>query len=287
MPSHLAYAGDDVRVSFNGEFLRFEVPPIIRNDRVFVPVRFVLERVQATVDWDNVKREVLIRAGSRIVVLTIDKNTVLVDGQPREIDVAPFIYQDRTMVPLRFVSETFGLQVDWDAPNRTVLLNTAKGSTTPAPPAGDSGSGKTAVNAGETITGAFGALKVVAPSRVKVGDSFTVKVALSNVSGVKAAAVSLRFDPTKLEALDLKPGVLSGLTARNDLNNTAGTVEYASAITGDGTYSGDGTYFDVTFKALAKGEATLRILPDPRGVLWGPAGNQSPLLVSGTITITE
>ncbi len=113
---------EDVSVWFNGEPVQFEVAPVIREDRTFVPVRFVLERIQAEIKWDEVKRQVLITYGPKNVTLSIDSRTVLVNGKPTEIDVAPFIYKDRTMVPLRFLAETFGFTVDWQASIRTVVL---------------------------------------------------------------------------------------------------------------------------------------------------------------------
>lgn len=49
----------------------------------------------------------------RTIELTIDKTTMLVDGSQVEMDVAPFIMEGRTFVPLRFVSEQLGAEVTW------------------------------------------------------------------------------------------------------------------------------------------------------------------------------
>jgi len=47
--------------------------------------------------------------------------SVLVDGMPVHFDVEPFIEDDRTMVPLRNLAETFGCEVTWTEPGRIDL----------------------------------------------------------------------------------------------------------------------------------------------------------------------
>jgi len=54
------------------------------------------------------------------VDLKIDSMTALVDGQEAAMDVAPFMYKDRTYMPLRFVSENFDGNVHWDPVTQSV-----------------------------------------------------------------------------------------------------------------------------------------------------------------------
>lgn len=58
----------------------------------------------------------------RKMELTIDKKEATVDGQVITLDASPFIQSGRTMVPLRFISESLGFQVSWDSINRTVTV---------------------------------------------------------------------------------------------------------------------------------------------------------------------
>jgi hypothetical protein len=44
------------------------------------------------------------------------------DAPVKETDVAPYIKQDRTYVPIRFFAEEIGLDVQWDQATRTVIL---------------------------------------------------------------------------------------------------------------------------------------------------------------------
>ena len=48
--------------------------------------------------------------------------TMTLDGQVIESDVPPFIENDRTMVPVRFISEAFGAEVDWVEDARLVTI---------------------------------------------------------------------------------------------------------------------------------------------------------------------
>ena len=60
------------------------------------------------------------------IILTIDNKTALVNGNAVENDVAPFIQNDRTMLPIRFIAETLGATVNWDEAKRQVRIEKGK-----------------------------------------------------------------------------------------------------------------------------------------------------------------
>ena len=64
----------------------------------------------------------LILAQETVIQLTIGKNIAMIDGIPVPLDVPPIILNGRTMVPIRFISEAFGAEVQWDAETRTVRI---------------------------------------------------------------------------------------------------------------------------------------------------------------------
>lgn len=94
--------------------------------RTMVPLRFVSESLGFTVTWEAKTRQVTIRGAGREVSLRIGQSRAVVDGREKRLDTVPVIYRNRTMVPLRFVAETFGLEVDWEGSTRTVLLSRPK-----------------------------------------------------------------------------------------------------------------------------------------------------------------
>lgn len=121
-----------VGVKLNGEMLSFDAEPFIENDRVLIPLRGVMEELGAEVEWDGQTRTVSVAAEGVSIQLVIGENTAkvvkTVDGIPAEetveLDVAAKLVNDRTFVPVRFVSETLGANVDWDNDLRIVILET-------------------------------------------------------------------------------------------------------------------------------------------------------------------
>ncbi len=54
--------------------------------------------------------------------LKIGSKIAIVDGKEVEMDVAPFVKDNRTFVPVRFVSEVLGHSVEWDEEDREVMI---------------------------------------------------------------------------------------------------------------------------------------------------------------------
>jgi len=117
-----ALAAEDVSVYLFGEKLSFDVPPQIINGRTLVPMRKIFEELGATVDWDKDTRTVTSVRGDKTIILTIDSNTMYVNGEAVTLDTAPCIVKSKTMVPARAVSESFDLKVGWDNSTRSVLI---------------------------------------------------------------------------------------------------------------------------------------------------------------------
>lgn len=118
-------AQTQLSVQLNGNTLNLNPPAVERAGRVFVPLRGVFEQMGATVVFENGQ----INASGRghNISLTIGSNQAIVDGQTQMLDVAPFIVGASTYVPLRFVSQSLGAQVNWDNNNGVVMLTMAGG----------------------------------------------------------------------------------------------------------------------------------------------------------------
>ena len=80
----------------------------------------------AKVTWDGAKKQVTIVQGSKTIILTINSSKVLVNGKSAKIDVPAKIINDRTMVPVRFVSEQLGYNVEWIAESKKVIIDNSK-----------------------------------------------------------------------------------------------------------------------------------------------------------------
>ena len=101
----------------------YNVAPTIVDSRTLVPVRFVAESLGADVQWDNDTRKITINLGGKQIVMTLDEKAYSVDGEALELDVAPQVMYERTMVPVRVISEAFGKTVFWDAENELIIIS--------------------------------------------------------------------------------------------------------------------------------------------------------------------
>ncbi len=111
----------------NGSERTLDSPPIIKNGRTLLPIRAIIESLGGSIDWDNDQRKVTITLKNTTIELWIGKNIAKVNGVNTPIDtsnskVVPEIINGRTMLPLRFVAENIGAEVNWDGATKTVTI---------------------------------------------------------------------------------------------------------------------------------------------------------------------
>jgi len=117
------YEAKPVRLIINGEELTgLTMPPIILNDLTLVPVREVIEALGAVVDWKADTREIYIAYDDTLIILQVDNEYANVSGNMLQMSQPPKIINDKTMVPLSFVSRNLGFSVNWDGDNRIVYI---------------------------------------------------------------------------------------------------------------------------------------------------------------------
>ncbi len=119
------YIGAKVRV--NGELICFDdqfplLETVDGKTYTMIPIRAVSETLDADVKWNGKNQTVTIKKDGEEMILYIDSDTALIDGEETELDMPARIINDRTMVPLRFVMEAFDIEVDWDGETRTVII---------------------------------------------------------------------------------------------------------------------------------------------------------------------
>lgn len=115
---------ESIIVTLNGEKITFDVQPQLINNRTMVPLRKIFEAMGADVAWDENTQTVTATKGNERVIATIDSKNVYINGETKTLDVPPMIVNDRTLVPVRFVAEAFGANVDWDESTQTVIIMT-------------------------------------------------------------------------------------------------------------------------------------------------------------------
>lgn len=131
-PTH---AQGTVRVFVDGDLVRFDQPPIVVGARILVPLRGIFERLGATVEWEAATRTVIAVRGSTVVELVIGRRHARVNDRVVPLDVPAMVTRGRTLVPLRFVSESLGAEVQYQDSTRTVLIFSPGAQPGPPPPA--------------------------------------------------------------------------------------------------------------------------------------------------------
>jgi hypothetical protein len=98
------------------------VPPYIKGGRVMVPVRLVSESFGAKVDWLQGTKEIIVSMEGKIVIMRVGSTQATVNGVPVVLDAPPEIVGGTTFVPLRFITEALGFEVEWIESTRTVKI---------------------------------------------------------------------------------------------------------------------------------------------------------------------
>jgi hypothetical protein len=123
-----ATAKNEIRVFTNGYQLTLDVPPFISNGKTLVPLRGVFESLGAKVSWDETKQEVTIIKDEQTLILPLNQNNALKNGEQVVLDVPAQLVNGRTMVPVRFIAETLGGTVEWDANDYAIRILTGLGT---------------------------------------------------------------------------------------------------------------------------------------------------------------
>ena len=125
---------DEITVELDGNPIEFDVKPEIIDGRTMVPLRKIFEEIGASVKWDNDTQTVSARKNKKTITLSIDSADLQIDkgdtdeeGNPIyetvTLEVPAQIVSGRTLVPARAISESFGLNVDWDEDNQKVIIS--------------------------------------------------------------------------------------------------------------------------------------------------------------------
>lgn len=101
---------------------KFDTPPVIKEGRTLIPVRAISEAMGADVAWNAEEKTVTITKDDKVIVFNLTENKVYVDEAEVTIDVPAEVMNNRTMVPLRFIAEQLGLNVQYEEELQTIVI---------------------------------------------------------------------------------------------------------------------------------------------------------------------
>ncbi len=117
---------EGITIKIDGSYMYTDVAPTIQNGRTLVPMRAIFENLGASIAWDGETSTVTGTKDGIEVKLTIGNTTAYVNGREITLDTPATLIDSRTMVPVRFVSESLGATVKWMPESRQVIITPAK-----------------------------------------------------------------------------------------------------------------------------------------------------------------
>lgn len=113
---------NDVHLIVKGSLVNTD--DVFRQDgRIFLPLRLVGEKMDYTVDYNDSIKEIEIKKDNNKISMKIGDKKAIVNGTTQTMDVVPVLKKSKIYVPTRFVAESFGEKVSWDANNKMVIIS--------------------------------------------------------------------------------------------------------------------------------------------------------------------
>ncbi|MDF3000509.1 MAG: hypothetical protein K0Q48_628 [Bacillota bacterium] len=125
-----AFAADNnaTKVQYNGNSLDFAGAVKNVDGRIMVPFRLILQAMGAEVSYDTATKTVSAVTPDNEFSFVIGQKDIMIKENgvtvTKTMDVVPFIdkAEGATYVPVRFIGESMGSAVSWDAQNKTVII---------------------------------------------------------------------------------------------------------------------------------------------------------------------
>jgi hypothetical protein len=111
-----------IKVKLDGSILLFDQPPVLINTKTMVPLRKIFEALGASIEWNAKTQTLTATLGDTIVKLTIGDTKGYVNNAAVTLEQPAVIVNEKTLVPVRFIGESFGAKVGWDEATKTVIL---------------------------------------------------------------------------------------------------------------------------------------------------------------------
>nr|WP_245251998.1 copper amine oxidase N-terminal domain-containing protein [Paenibacillus sediminis] len=113
-----------ISIYIDGVKLSTDQAPIMVQGRTLLPLRAIFEALNAQVLWNQQTKIVTAIKDDTTIVLKIGSNTATINNSIVSLDVPAQSVNGRTMIPVRFVSEALGEEVNWNSAAQSVYITT-------------------------------------------------------------------------------------------------------------------------------------------------------------------
>lgn len=112
-------------IELNSEYVNFDVQPRVDDGVPMTPLRYLLEKDGGKVNWENMTKTVTASADGKAIVIQIGDKNARVDKVTVSMEATPYIDRGRTIVPLSFIHDALGVDVEYDKVTGHVLITSA------------------------------------------------------------------------------------------------------------------------------------------------------------------
>lgn len=116
-------ANQGLSIFVNGDYQSYSGLAKMEKGRTLVPLRGIFESLHATVQYDAKQNTIHASKGKTKVWLKIGSKQAKVNGKTVKLDVPAKIVKGKTIVPLRFIGEALGADVEWVAKYKTIYIS--------------------------------------------------------------------------------------------------------------------------------------------------------------------
>ncbi|MFT9487210.1 MAG: stalk domain-containing protein [Tepidibacillus sp.] len=120
----------ELKAFVNGKQPQFDVPPQLVNGNTLVPFRAIAEALGAEVSYDPETRTITVKQGDVSVSFVLNQKQAKVNGQIIQLQVPATTVNGNTVVPLRFISESLGADVEYDSDTQLIFVDNQDQVTT-------------------------------------------------------------------------------------------------------------------------------------------------------------
>jgi flavodoxin len=113
-------------MTVNGAEKSIDAAPVIENGRTLLPVRAVVEEMGGNVSWNSESKQATLNNDENTIILTIDSQTAVLNNEEKLLDTSPVIIDGRTFLPIRFIAESFGYNVEWNDTDKEIVISNNK-----------------------------------------------------------------------------------------------------------------------------------------------------------------
>ena len=120
------YGADEIKVIVNGRQVVSDVAAVISpSGSTMLPFRSIFNALgvsDESIKWNPNSKSIEVRSGNQYIFLLIGNTGALINDSFITLNAAPYIENSKTLVPVRFVSEALGADVQWNKETKTVTI---------------------------------------------------------------------------------------------------------------------------------------------------------------------